>query len=126
MEPSLKDGQRVIVDKWAYRADTPQRGDVAMFYYPVQPAKKFVKRVIAEDGDAPRVVDGRVFVNDTPVEEDAYVSADSRSHDDWGPQVVPEGYFFVMAERRDNSLDSRHWGFVPRLYILGKVSPIGR
>ncbi len=59
-----------------------------------------------------RIVDGRVYVNDVPMHDD-YVPAEYRSHDDWGPQVVPEGYYFVMGDHRNNSSDSRHWGFVP-------------
>ena len=76
--------------------------------------------MIAEDGDTVRVVDGRVYVNDVPLRDD-FVPAEYRSHDDWGPQVIPEGYYFVMGDHRNNSLDSRHWGFVPKKYIIGKV-----
>ena len=79
-----------------------------------------VKRVIAEEGDSVRIVDGRVYVNDIPLQDD-YVSAEYRSHDDWGPQIIPEGYYFVMGDHRNNSSDSRHWGFVPKKYIIGKV-----
>ena len=91
-----------------------------MLYYPLNPEKSFVKRVIAEEGDTVRIVDGRVYVNDIPLQDD-YVPAEYRSHDDWGPQVIPEGYYFVMGDHRNNSSDSRHWGMVPKKYIIGKV-----
>ena len=120
MAPTLADQDRLIVNKLAYRLGEPHVGDIVMLYYPLNPNKSFVKRVIAEEGDQVRVVDGRVFRNDVPM-DDAFVPADYRSHDDWGPQVVPEGYYFVMGDHRNNSSDSRHWGFVPKKYIIGKV-----
>jgi signal peptidase I len=120
MAPTLDDQDRLIVNKLVYRLSTPRRGDIVMLYYPVNPDKAFVKRVIAEEGDTVRVVDGRVYVNDVPMTDD-FVPPEYRSHDDWGPQVVPEGYYFVMGDHRNNSLDSRHWGFVPKKYIIGKV-----
>jgi len=120
MAPTLADQDRLIVNKLAYRLGEPHVGDIVMLYYPLNPNKSFVKRVIAEEGDQVRVVDGRVFRNDVPM-DDAFVPSEYRSHDDWGPQVVPEGYYFVMGDHRNNSSDSRHWGFVPKKYIIGKV-----
>ena len=120
MAPTLEDQDRLIVNKLAYRLGEPRRGDIVMLYYPLNPDKSFVKRVIAEEGDQIRIVDGRVYRNDVPM-DDAFVPAEYRSHDDWGPQVVPEGYYFVMGDHRNNSSDSRHWGFVPKKYIIGKV-----
>jgi signal peptidase I len=120
MAPTLADQDRLIVNKLAYRIGEPHIGDIVMLYYPLNPEKSFVKRVIAEEGDQVRVVDGRVFRNDVPM-DDAFVPTEYRSHDDWGPQVVPEGYYFVMGDHRNNSSDSRHWGFVPKKYIIGKV-----
>jgi signal peptidase I len=120
MAPTLADQDRLIVNKLAYRLADPQRGDIVMLYYPLNPDKSFVKRVIAEENDTVRIVDGRVYVNDVPLLDD-YVPPEYRSHDDWGPQVIPEGYYFVMGDHRNNSSDSRHWGFVPKKYIIGKV-----
>jgi signal peptidase I len=120
MAPTLADQDRLIVNKLAYRIGEPHIGDIVMLYYPLNPEKSFVKRVIAEEGDQVRVVDGRVYRNDVPM-DDTFVPSEYRSHDDWGPQVVPEGYYFVMGDHRNNSSDSRHWGFVPKKYIIGKV-----
>ena len=120
MAPTLEDQDRLIVNKLAYRIGDPRRGDIVMLYYPLNPEKSFVKRVIAEEGDQVRIVDGRVYVNDIPLHDD-YVPQEFRSHDEWGPQVIPEGYYFVMGDHRNNSSDSRHWGMVPKKYIIGKV-----
>jgi signal peptidase I len=120
MAPTLEDQDRLIVNKAVYRISEPRRGDIVMLYYPLNPEKSFVKRVIAEEGDQVRIVDGRVYVNDIPVHDD-YVPPQYRSHDEWGPQVIPEGYYFVMGDHRNNSSDSRTWGFVPKKYIIGKV-----
>ena len=120
MAPTLADQDRLIVNKLAYRLGDPQVGDIVMLYYPLNPDKSFVKRVIAEQGDQIRIVDGRVYRNDVPINDD-YVPAEYRSHDDWGPEVVPEGYYFVMGDHWNNSSDSRHWKYVPKKYIIGKV-----
>ena len=120
MAPTLADQDRLIVNKLAYRIGEPRRGDIVMLYYPIDPDKSFVKRVIAEEGDQIRIVDGRVFVNDVPMQDD-FVAPEYRSYDDFGPSVIPEGYYFVMGDHRNNSSDSRHWGFVPKKYIIGKV-----
>lgn len=120
MAPTLEDQDRLIVNKLVYRLGDPRRGDIVMLYYPLDPDKSFVKRVIAEENDTVRIVEGRVYVNDVPLHDD-YVPENYRSHDDWGPQVIPEGYYFVLGDHRSNSSDSRHWGMVPKKYIIGKV-----
>ena len=120
MAPTLEDHDRLIVNKLVYELSDPRPGDIVMLYYPLNPEKMFVKRVIAKEGDIVRIVDGHVYVNDVPMHDD-YVPQEFRSHDDWGPQVVQQGYYFVMGDHRNNSSDSRHWGPVPKKYIVGKV-----
>ena len=121
MAPTLEDQDRLIVNKAAYRFfGEPHLGDIVMLYYPNDPSKSFVKRVIAEEGDQLRIVDGKVYRNDVLL-DDSFVPPEYRSHDDWGPEVFPEGYYFVMGDHRNNSSDSRHWRYVPKKYIIGKV-----
>jgi len=120
MAPTLEDQDRLIVNKLAYRIGEPHHGDIVMLYYPIDPNKSFVKRVIAEEGDTVRIVDGHVYVNEAAMKDD-FVPEEYRAHDDWGPQVVPEGYYFVMGDHRNNSSDSRTWGEVPKKYIVGRV-----
>jgi signal peptidase I len=120
MEPTLEDQDRLIVNKLIYQFRSPHKGDVVMLYSPENPDKALVKRVIAEEGDLVRIVDGRVYVNETPI-PDEYVASEFRSHDDWGPETIKDGYYFVMGDHRNNSSDSRQLGLVPRKYITGKV-----
>ena len=117
MAPTLNDGDRMIVDEFDYE---PQVGDIVILYYPVDPARLFIKRVIAAAGDTVRVTNGRAYVNDQLVRDD-YVPASFRSHDDLELENVAPGHYFVMGDHRNDSFDSREWGLVPRRYILGKA-----
>ena len=121
MEPTLQDQDRLIVNKAVYRFfDDPQPGDIVMLYYPRDPDKSFVKRIVAKEGDTVRIDDGQVFVNEVRL-PDAFVPPEFRSHENHGPEVVQASYYFVMGDHRNNSSDSRHWGQVPKKYIIGKV-----
>jgi signal peptidase I len=122
MAPTLADHDRLIVNKAAYMPliGEPQIGDIVMLYYPIQPEKSFVKRVIAAEGDRVRIVAGKVYRNDALV-DDSFVPPEYRSHEDWGPERVPAGYYFVLGDHRNSSSDSRTWGYVPKRYIVGKV-----
>jgi signal peptidase I len=120
MAPTLQDQDRLIVNKLAYRIGEPQIGDIVMLYYPNKPEKSFVKRVIAAEGDQVKIVDGKVYRNDVLM-DDSFVPPEYRSHEDMAPRVIDEGYYFVMGDHRNNSSDSRHWGLVPKKYIIGRV-----
>jgi signal peptidase I len=120
MSPTLEDHDRLIVNKLAYEIGEPQPGDIVMLRYPIDPDKMFVKRVIAREGDEVEIVDGRVAVNGVTLPDDD-IPPEFRSHDDWGPAVVQQGYCFVLGDHRNNSSDSRHWGQVPKKYVVGKV-----
>lgn len=120
MTLAFRGGDHLLVDTLSYRFREPARSEVVALLYPLNPDKSFIERIVAVEGDTVRIIDGRVYVNDQPL-ADPYVSAEFRSHDHWGPQVVPEGYYFVLGDRRNGSSDSRHWGTVPRKYVWGRV-----
>jgi signal peptidase I len=97
-----------------------------MLYWPVDPEKSFVKRVVAGPGDSIRSVNGHLFLTDSNGNEtalrDDFIPEEYRSSTDtWAPKVCPSGYYYVMGDHRNNSSDSRTWEYVPEKYIIGKV-----
>ena len=120
MMPSLDDQERIFVNKFVYRLESIQRGDIVVFRYPRDPSKSFIKRVIGLAGDRIRIEAGQVFVNGEPLEED-YVPrayADERSYPE---QVVSDNSYFVLGDHRTMSNDSRDFGPVAASYIYGKA-----
>lgn len=158
MERTLLVGDFLLVNKAVYGAqvpfthlrlpafERPERGDVVVFEYPLDPSKNYVKRVVGLPGDTVAMRAGRLYVNGVRQEEEyvqhvqpggdyydpsfewqrAYLapgvdpSGYRPTRDDWGPLVVPAGQYFVMGDNRDNSQDSRYWGFVDRSLIKGR------
>ncbi len=120
MAPTLANQDRVVLDKLAYRIGEPSRGDIVIFRPPFDPSQIFIKRIVAQPGDTVRIRDGRVYVNETLL-DDTYIPADFRGHDYWGPSTLPADYYLVLGDHRNSSFDSRHWGPVHRASILGKV-----
>jgi signal peptidase I len=146
MEENLLIGDHLLVNKFMFgptassaeRAALPigeiQRGDVVVFKYPEEPDRDFIKRVIGLPGETLEVRQKKVYVNGSPLDEpyahylqpssspsgyDEVTSFDVR--DRYGPVTVPPNQYFVMGDNRDNSQDSRYWGFLPREYIKGKA-----
>ena len=120
MMPSLDDQERIFVNKYVYRLEPIQRGDVVVFRYPRDPSKSFIKRVIGLAGDRIRIEAGEVLVNDNALEED-YVPpayADQRSYKEI---VVPPNSYFVLGDHRTMSNDSRDFGPVNVGFIYGKA-----
>ena len=97
------------------------RGDIVVFWFPEDPSKSYIKRVIGLPGDMVEVHDGRVRVNGRDLDE-AYLDQQlNMSHSSKPPTYVKPGYYFVMGDNRDNSSDSRIWGLVPKKYVYGKA-----
>ena len=120
MMPSLDDQERIFVNKFVYRLEAIQRGDIVVFRYPRDPSKSFIKRVIALAGDRIRIEAGEVFVNGEVLEEDyvPHAYADQRS---FMEIVVPPNSYFLLGDHRSMSNDSRDFGPVNESYIYGKA-----
>jgi signal peptidase I len=120
MLPLLHDGERIFVNRYIYHFQLVQRGDVVVFWYPPDPTKTLVKRVLGLPGDMVSLREGHLLVNRKPLLEN-YVPEDVRGADNLPAVTVPPGYYFVLGDDRKNSDDSRRWGLVPQRYILGRV-----
>jgi signal peptidase I len=118
MEPSFYHNDHVIVNRWAYKLGDIERGDVVVFPFPHLPDEDFIKRVIGLPGDKIEVFNGIVYVNDYPIEEPYVMASPTR---DYMERFVPEGMVFVMGDNRNNSSDSREWGFLSIDDIIGKA-----
>jgi signal peptidase I len=120
MMPSLDDQERIFVNKYVYRLEPIQRGDIVVFRYPRDTSKSFIKRVIGLAGDHIRIESGEVFVNGEALEED-YVPAAYADQRSYPETVVPPNSYFVLGDHRTMSNDSRDFGVVNLGYIYGKA-----
>ena len=120
MEPTLHDGERLLVDKVTYRLREPMRGEIVVFGYPKEPRRKFIKRVVGLPGDIVEIRNRTLYINGEPVEEE-YIRGPM--YQPFGPVQVPEGTYFVLGDNRNNSEDSRFpdVGPIPREYIVGRA-----
>jgi signal peptidase I len=120
MMPLLQDGERIFVYKLGYRLGPVRRGDVAVFWYPLDPSISYIKRVIGLPGDRIEIRGGKLYVNGDPWRE-PYLLARFRDQEDLAPFDVRAGHYFVLGDHRNGSNDSRAWGDVPQRYIYGKA-----
>lgn len=140
MKPTLQIGDHILVSKFSYGVkipyidktilpiSAPQRGDIVVFKFPVDPRKDFIKRVIGVAGDVVEIHDKTIFINGKRLDHDVGVYSDPRTmagnfkpRDNFGPVTVPKGALFVMGDNRDESFDSRFWGYVPVKDVSGKA-----
>jgi signal peptidase I len=141
MLQTLLIGDHILVSKFIYGIKnpfsgtvlvpikTPKRGDIVVFKYPKNPKIDYIKRVIATAGDTVEIKDKKVYLNNHPIDETSYkqhidnniFTASQNIRDNFGPVTVPEGHLFVMGDNRDNSQDSRFWGFVDLKAVRGKA-----
>jgi signal peptidase I len=145
MEDNLLVGDHLLVNKFVFsgaptaveRAVLPirdiHRGDVIVFKYPENPDRDFIKRTIGLPGETVEIRDKAVYINGQPLEQAAYhLKFKPRSDDarldpkalNWGPATVPAGHLFMMGDNRDDSADSRFWGFLPISYVKGRAMTI--
>ncbi len=122
MMPSLVDQERIFINKFVYRLGigAVERGDTVVFWYPADPTKSYIKRVVGAPGDFVEVRGGRVYLNGSELEE-PYVPAEFRDHGSYPGIKVPPGHYYVLGDHRSSSNDSRNWGPVPREAIYGKA-----
>ncbi len=122
MMPALVDQERIFINKFIYRFGiaSVRSGDTVVFWFPGDPSKSYIKRVIGVPGDSVEVVDGTVVVNGHALAE-SYVPDEYRDHRSMPMRSVPPDQFFVLGDHRSSSNDSRSWGWVPRSYIYGKA-----
>ncbi len=128
MIPTLLIGDHILVEKISYRFRKPKRLEIIVFKCPVEKDKDFIKRIIGLPGDVIKIVNKHVFVNGRELKEPYVQHTDSRilppevsPRDNYGPVKVPPNHYFVMGDNRDNSWDSRFWGFVPAKDIIGRA-----
>ena len=120
MMPTLQDQERVFINKFVYKLEPIERGDVIVFRYPRDPAKSYIKRVIAVAGDRVRIEAGVVFVNDQRLRE-AYVPRMYEDVRSYPETIVPPHAYFVLGDHRNLSNDSRDFGAVDESFIYGKA-----
>ena len=122
MMPALTDQERIFINKFTYRFGTGniERGDLVVFWFPLDRSKSYIKRVIGLPGDIVQVDNGTVFVNGDRLQE-PYVPDEYRDHQSVSAVTVPAENYFVLGDHRSSSNDSRAWGTVERKYIYGKA-----
>jgi signal peptidase I len=118
MIPTLQIQDYIFASKLSYRFNEPKRGDIVVFKYPKDTTRFFVKRLIAVGGESVALKNSKLYIDGRQVAED-YLPEGLR-FPDYGPVTVPEGNYFMMGDNRNNSSDSRDWGFVTESLIVGK------
>jgi signal peptidase I len=120
MAPLLSDQERIFINKFVYHFEPIERGDVVVFWYPLDRTKSFIKRVVGLPGDEVEIRRGRVFINGKTLDE-PYVPLQYVDTAAYGPVQIPRDEYFVMGDHRISSNDSRIFGPVPSAFIYGKA-----
>jgi signal peptidase I len=121
MEPTLHNGEYILVEKVSYWFHSPERGDVIVFKFPEDPSEDYIKRVIGLPGDHVLIQNGHVYVNGHQLNEPYVAAPPDYSGCTYCNVTVPKGNYFVMGDNRDNSSDSHEWGLLPQGNIIGRA-----
>jgi signal peptidase I len=120
MNPLLSDQERIFINKFIYRFEPIERGDVVVFWYPLDRSKSFIKRVVGLPGETVEIRMGRVYINGEDL-TDQFVPSTYLDGSNYTPRKIPDSEYFVMGDHRDSSNDSRVFGPVQRQFIYGKA-----
>ncbi|OGO61594.1 MAG: signal peptidase I, partial [Chloroflexi bacterium RBG_19FT_COMBO_49_13] len=117
MMPTMISGEYVAVNRLSYKLGSPQIGDIIVFHFPRDPKEEYIKRVVGLPGDVIEVMNGSVYVNGQPLDEN-YLNVKMNYTGKW---EVSADQLFVLGDNRNNSSDSHDWGTVPMDYVVGKA-----
>ena len=117
MNPTLQNGEYILVSRLSYKFDLPQRGDIIVFSFPVDQSQDLIKRVIGLPGETVSIQQNQVLINNVQLEE-PYIAQEPLYSGEW---TVPDGYLFVLGDNRNDSKDSHQWGLLPIENIIGKA-----
>ncbi len=120
MMPRLANHERIFINKFVYRFEPIQRGDIVVFRYPLDMSKSYIKRVVGLPGEWVSIRDGRVYVDGRRLME-RYIPPSYLDHQSYPPVYVEPDHYFVLGDHRESSNDSRVWGTVDRNDIYGKA-----
>jgi signal peptidase I len=120
MMPRLSNNERIFINKFVYRFEPIQRGDIVVFWYPLDASKSYIKRVVGLPGERVSVDEGRVYINGKPLQE-SYLPAEYFDRQSSPVTYVEANHYYVLGDHRESSNDSRLWGTVDRKYIYGKA-----
>jgi signal peptidase I len=120
MTPLLTDQERIFINKFVYRFEPIERGDVVVFWYPLDRSKSFIKRVVALPGETLEIRQGKVYVDGKRLEE-TYVPPQFTDLSSYGPSRIPADQYLLLGDHRSSSNDSRVFGPVPSRFIYGKA-----
>lgn len=125
MTPNYIAGQYYLVNKIFYKFNLPKRGDVILFEVTKDHEKNYVRRIVGLPGEEIKILNGKVYINNTILQE-PYLSLNTFTKagtfiQEGVPIVIPKNSYFVLADKRDQSLDSREWGFIHKESIIGKL-----
>jgi len=116
MNPTLQNGEYILVNRLAYKTGQPDRGDIIVFSFPADEGQDLIKRVIGLPGETVKIGDGVVTINDRTLQE-PYIAQDPIYFGEW---TVPSGFLFVLGDNRNDSRDSHQWGLLPLENVIGK------
>lgn len=119
MRPTLEVGDRIFVNKFIYRFQEPARGDLIVFNYPLDPSQRFIKRLLALENEVIEIHNGVLYIEGKTLFEEYLHDEEYRGS--YGPVRIPEGKYFVLGDNRNNSEDSRFFGFVSQEEIIGQA-----